>query len=103
MTRREDCIRLHEQGLSYSKIAKKYGVTRQRIEQIIHHDPIVKYQNKYAEVKNAAIREWLIKNMVRKGEMPQVVWRNIKRNKLTKRTVKWVVENMGISEDKLYE
>ena len=103
MTRQEEFIKLYQQGYSYQQIGAKYGISRQRVDQIIKRDPEKKYRNKYQDIQNKAIREWLISRRIDKGDLPSRVWQNIKANKLTTYTINWIIKYTGMTEKEIRE
>lgn len=69
--RDKEILALRKQGLTYEDIAKRFGLSRQRIDQICRRDPNRPYSRKISEKECVYpnLRKWMTENGVSRSEL----------------------------------
>ncbi len=77
MTKTDSYIRLHNQGMTYSAIARKYGVSRQAV-----HNQIKKYcahNIKPSTVVFPGLRQWMCDNHIFVSDLERITGRCLRK------------------------
>lgn len=92
MSKTEQYMALREQGMTYDAIAKRYGVTRQAVQ-----DSISQHKNRITYIKPTTVifpglRQWMAEHHVRVAELERITGRHLRQALSTGRISRQSIE-----------